>query len=219
MRPCWPLFALLGFAWIAPASPASEQGADVEMSPISGDPGKPRRHFRLVNPASLPPARASEIYDIVRPALGVGFARSGNATAAAYRGWRRFNISPYLSATHGNYYLNNYVNPIGAAAYGRYERAGKLPVGAVIAKDSFAMTRTGEIILGGLFIMEKMPPGFNHASGDWKYTYVRPDGTLFGETNGRSSNRVEYCIGCHLAREKYDHLWFLPKGYRAPQVR
>ncbi len=213
-RPYWTLLAITVLAWNPSTVPAEERSGDLEMSPISGDPGMPRRHFRLVNPASLPPARASEIYRIVRPALQVGFAGAG--TAAAYQSWRRFNSAPYLSATHGNHYLNNYVNPIGAAAYGCFENAGTLPVGTVIAKDSFTMTRSGEIVLGGLFIMEKMPAGFSHASGDWKYSYLLPDGTLFGETNGRSSNRVEYCIGCHLARAKYDHLWFIPKRYRAP---
>jgi len=43
---------------------------------------------------------------------------------------------------------------------------------------------------------------------------LEADGTLFGETNGKGSKRVEYCIGCHLAVEHQDHLWFLPKPYR-----
>ncbi|MBI3375387.1 MAG: cytochrome P460 family protein [Betaproteobacteria bacterium] len=186
------------------------------MSNISGDPAAPRRHFRLVNPAQLSPRRAGEIYAIIRQALQGGYARSGNATAASYQGWRRMNTAPYLSATHGNHYLNNYVNEIGAAAYGRFEKAGKLPRGTIIAKDSLSMTRSGEILLGGLFVMEKMPDGFNYASGDWKYTLIQADGTLFGETKGTGSKRVEYCIACHLAVEHHDHLWFLPKAYRVP---
>ena len=198
-----------------PAS-ATAQGTDVEMSNISGDPAAPRRHFRLVDPAKLSPQRAGEIYAIIRQALQGGYARSGNAIAGSYQGWRRMNTAPYLSARHGNHYLNNYVNEIGAAAYGRFEKAGKLPVGTIIAKDSFSMTRSGEILLGELFVMEKMPDGFNYVSGDWKYTLFQADGTLFGETNGTGSKRVEYCIGCHLAVERQDHLWFLPKSYRVP---
>lgn len=191
------------------------QPADVEMSTISGDPAAPRRHFRLVEPAKLPPRQASEIYAIIRQALQGGYSRSGNAAAASYQGWRRVNTAPYLSATHGNHYLNNYVNEIGAA-YGRFEKAGRLPVGTVIAKDSFSMTRGGEILLGGLFVMEKMPGGFNDVTDDWKYTLIQADGTLFGETNGSGSKRVEYCIACHLSKKHQDHLWFLPKPYRVP---
>ena len=201
---------------VAVRAPAIAQGGDVEMSKISGDPAAPRRHFRLVDPAKLSPQRAGEIYAIIRQALQGGYARSGNAIAGSYQGWRRMNTAPYLSARHGNHYLNNYVNEVGAAAYGRFEKAGRLPVGSVIAKDSFSMTRGGEILLGGLFVMEKMPGGFNDVTDDWKYTLIQADGTLFGETDGTGSKRVEYCITCHLARKHHDHLWFLPKAYRTP---
>ena len=29
------------------------------------------------------------------------------------------------------------------------------------------------------------------------------------------AERVEYCIGCHLAAEHQDHLFFVPEDYRA----
>ncbi len=85
---------------------------------------------------------------------------------------------------------------------------------AIASTDSFSVTQTGEMLLGPLFIMEKMPQGFNHVSGDWKYTMVKPNGTLFGETNGPGAESVEYCITCHLARERYDHLYFIPEERR-----
>ena len=53
-----------------------------------------------------------------------------------------------------------------------------------------------------------------YVTGDWKYTEILPDGTLLGETNGEDAERVEYCIACHLAAEKQDHLYFIPKKYR-----
>jgi len=186
---------------------------DAEMSRISGDVEAPRRHFRLRYPARLAPRKAEEIYGIVREAMAVGYARSGLMTARAYQGWRRHNSAPYLSRTHGNHYLNNYSNELGRA-YGRFEKAGELPVGAVIAKDSFSMTESGGILLGPLFIMEKMPEGFNYVSGDWKYTLVQPDGTIFGETKGHGAERVRYCITCHLSVEDQDHLYFVPEAYR-----
>lgn len=207
--------AVLGLVFLMPVSVFAEE-TDVEMSAVSGDPAEPRRHFRLMNPAKLSPQRASEVYAIVRQALQGGYSRSGNAIASGYQDWRRMNSAPYLSATHGNHYLNNYVNEIGAAAYGRFEKAGRLPEGSIIAKDSFSMTRSGEILLGGLFVMQKMPRGFNDLTDDWKYALFQADGRLFGETNGTGSRRVEYCIGCHLAVKHQDHLWFLPEAYRVP---
>jgi len=200
------------------AAGGGESGADrgrqaMEMSPISGPPDEPRRHFRLRYPAELTPDEAAARYEIIRGALRRGYARSELPAASSYQRWRRYNRAPYLSSSHGNHYLNNYANDA-ARAYGKFEEAGVLPVGSVIAKDSFAVTQTGGILLGPLFIMKKMPAGFNYASGDWQYALVQPDGTLLGETNGRGSERVEYCIGCHLAVEDQDHLYFVPRDYR-----
>ena len=191
----------------------AQSNSDVEMSTISGEAASPRRHYRLRDPETLDAERAREIYAIARASMDVGYPLSGLEAARDYQRWRRFNDAPYLSATHGNHYLNNYANET-ARAYGDYEGAGRLPVGSVIAKDSFAVTESGGILLGPLFIMEKMPQGFNYVSGDWKYILVKADGTLFGETNGPGAERVEYCITCHLARERYDHLYFLPKAFR-----
>jgi len=67
---------------------------------------------------------------------------------------------------------------VGASQIARFEAAGRLPVGSVIAKDSFSVTETGGILLGPLFVMEKMPAGFNPASGDWRYTLIQPDGRI-----------------------------------------
>jgi hypothetical protein len=109
--------------------------------------------------------------------------------------------------------VNNYANEA-ASAYGAYEDSGALPPGAVITKDSFMVAENGMATPGPMFIMEKMSAGFNYVSGDWRYTMIMPDGSMFGATKGANANRVEFCIGCHLAREKFDHLYFLPERWR-----
>jgi hypothetical protein len=80
------------------------------------------------------------------------------------------------------------------------------------------MTESHSIVLGPLFVMEKMSPGFNYVTGDWRFTEIQSDGTLSGETNGRQSERVEYCIGCHLAEQQHDYLYFIPPEFRADTV-
>lgn len=205
---------LTGFPIGAGDAAAQAGGSgETQMSPISGDPKKPRRHFRLRRPQTLGPQRAEEIYDIVRDALQRGYARSGDATAAEFRSWTRYNTAPYLSATHGNHYVNNYANEA-ARAYGAFEDAGTMPPGAIIAKDSFSVAETGEILLGALYVMEKMPEGFNAMSGDWRYTTILPDGSVLGTTDGENSDAVRYCIGCHMAVAQQDHLYFIPHTYR-----
>jgi len=202
---------LVGLLVLSGASSAQRQ--DVQMSPISGDPAKPRRHFRVRDQARLSAAEAERLYTIVLPSLTLGYRSSDNAHARAYPKWRRENRAPYLSRTHGNHYLSNYTNEL-ARDYALAEDAPVMPAGAVIAKDSFSATPSGTILLGPLFLMEKMQPDFSPVSGDWRYTLIRPDGQILGTTGGKGSERVRYCITCHLAREANDHLYFVPRKAR-----
>ena len=153
--------------------------------------------------------------------MAAGYALSRHPGATEYQGWARINRVPYRSASHGQRYLNNYVNEK-AQSYRRFEGAGALPVGAVIAKDSFTVRRDGSTMPGALYLMEKMPDGFNHASGNWRYTMIMPDGSVFGTTGGVGARQVRFCVSCHLAVEHQDHLFFVPKdvptGGRRPKA-
>lgn len=188
--------------------------AEVQVAQADEDVDKPRRHYRIRRPARLPLAEAQEIYARLLPELKAGYGASGRPAGRDYASWPRYNKAPYLSATHGNLYVNNYANETGAA-YGRYEEAGTLPVGSLVAKDSFIVTRDGSVSPGPLFVMEKMPEGFNYVSGDWRYSQINPDGKVVGMTRGAGAERVEYCIACHLAVEQQDHLFFVPDKLRA----
>lgn len=210
------IFALSFIA--VPEATLSFAGADSaarlpQTAQISGDPEKPRRHFRERDTLILRPVEAAKIYKALTKDLVAGYKSSGDSVAVGYSTWRRYNTAPYRSATHGLRYVNNYANELGSA-YGRFEQSGRLPVGAIIAKDSFSVSLEGEHRPGPLFIMEKMEAGFNYVSGDWRYSMIMPDGEIFGVTKGFNSERVKYCIGCHLAKEDQDHLFFMPEGVR-----
>lgn len=181
---------------------------------FSGPADHPRRHFRISNPAALSATEAEAIYDALRADMARRYAASGDATAGSYQGWTRFNTAPYGSMTHGRRFVNNYANDI-ARDYGRAEAAGRFPVGSVVAKDSFVVTDDGNIEPGPLFVMEKMPAGFNYVSGDWRYSLITGAGELAGRTAGPGAERVEFCISCHLAREEQDHLFFVPEAFRS----
>lgn len=144
------------------------------------------------------------------------YARSGNEHAEEFTDWRRYSQRPYISATHGNRYVQNYGNDVGKA-YANYERSGTMPEGAVFAKDSFSVNAKGQAQLGPLFLMEKMATGWSPASDDWRYTLIMPNGQVVGTTKGEGSGNVEFCIACHLhgAVESSDSLLFLPEELRA----
>jgi len=205
------------FAALAQVTQADvdDEKDSVRTGPVkqAEDPSGPRRHFRLQNPARLGNEEAERLYGGLKLEMAKGYGISRLPGTASYLDWKRYNNAPYPSVSHGNRFVSNYANPA-ALAYGRYEQAGLLPVGSMLAKDSLTVSKEGVATPGALFLMEKMPAGFNYVSGDWRYTMVMPDGSIFGITNGEGSERVKFCISCHLAVEKQDHLFFIPEEYR-----
>jgi hypothetical protein len=177
--------------------------------------GGPREHFKIENPADLSNDDASAIYTRLAAKLLKGYRLSGERTVESYQSWRRYNIAPYRSATHGKRFVNNYTNAIGKA-YGDFEGAGAMPAGTIVAKDSFAVTTDGGVYSGPLFLMEKMPAGFDPASRDWRYSMIMPDGSIFGVTMGQGAENVAFCVTCHrTAGDANDHLFFLPEQFRS----
>jgi hypothetical protein len=127
----------------------------------------------------------------------------------------RYNRVSYVSFTHGGRLVNNYANSV-ARNYGAFEDAGVMPVGSIIAKDSFRPGGNGKRFQPGpLFIMEKMPAGFNADTMDWKYSMITPNGSVRGTTNGANASRVQFCVDCHIGVGEYqDSLFFMPDDYR-----
>ncbi|WP_417513974.1 cytochrome P460 family protein [Minwuia sp.] len=147
--------------------------------------------------------------------MWAGYAKSGLTSAERYHGWANVAARPYPSATHGGRLVNNYVNATGASNYGRFEDAGPARVGTVLAKDSFTVNAAGKAGPGPLFLMEKMPQGFNADTADWNYIIVMPNGAVGGATGGKNSANVQFCHDCHVAVSDQDHMFFLPEEFRA----
>lgn len=153
--------------------------------------------------------------------MQVGYAESGLMSeagkdiAADYSGWSQFNAVPYKSYTHGGRFVNNFANATAAVPYAMFEdgAGSTMPVGSVLAKDSYAVTAKGTVVPGPLFVMEKMVEGFNSDSGDWRYTLIMPNGKILGTTNGDGTDKVAFCIDCHIGAE-VDSMLFIPEEYR-----
>jgi len=154
---------------------------------------------------------AVKIYKKIAKSLHAGYAKSGLKTAKNYYKWSRFNKVPYVSDTHGSRLVNNYSN---RSKYGKFEKAGKMSVGTIAAKDSFRVSPSGKVTPGPLFIMEKMKAGFDSENGDWRYTMVMPDGNVMGMTKGKGAQYVAFCSQCHNAAEDNDMMFFIPEEYR-----
>lgn len=193
----WPADALAQQAGAPPETPSARGGG----------------HFTAPDPGDLTPEQAIEIYRGIRDQMVSGYRLSGNGAARNFTRWQRFNSAPYRSATHGQRYVNNYANA-SAESYGLYEGAGDMPPGAVVVKDTFYVSESGGVFPGALMIMEKMAAGFDEATGDWRYTMIMPDGSLFGTTGGENAESVEFCATCHVLAAANDHLFFMPRAFR-----
>lgn len=172
-------------------------------------------HLRLKSVPELPPAKAQAIYQAVQKDMAEGYAPSKDAIAISYPKWRRFNIAPYLSATHGNRYANNFANALAVkGGYGHLKPGETMPPGAAVVKDSFTFTKEGEVYPGAVFYMEKLTPGRSPATGDWRFVQILPDGSFIGDTTGDSPEDVAFCFACHQAMAEVDYLFFVPEDYR-----
>ncbi len=163
-----------------------------------------------MRPPELTENEAATAYACVAPYLARAYRGSGHAAASAYRGWAKFNRVPYPAEAHGVRFMNNYANPVARDTYARWEGLGSMPIGSVLAKDSFIVSPNGKVSVGPLFVMTKQGARFNVATRDWRYEMIMPDGVVRGDTNLQT-----FCNNCHRrAGAPDDHLMFLPLPYR-----
>ncbi len=155
------------------------------------------------------------VYDCIIDEMLAGYAKSGNPSAVAYKDWPRFSKISYTSDTHGGRLVNNYANDVAKSEYSKFEDGGTMPVGSILAKDSFTVSAGGRVSPGPLFLMEKMSAGFDADGGDWRYTLMMPSGQVIGVTGGSGSGSVAFCKDCHIAvGDDQDFQFFLPEELR-----
>ena len=170
-------------------------------------------HIAIDKPAELSVEEANRIYRDLMEAMADGYGISRLPLVDGYQTWARYNSAPYLSATHGRRFVNNYANETGRA-YGSLKRGDKLPVGTVLAKDSMTVTEEGRFFPAALFIMEKLASGASPETADWRYVVVNPDGSMTGDTIGDGAELVQYCHDCHAAKADLDYVFLVPKKFR-----
>jgi hypothetical protein len=164
----------------------------------------------MKEPPELSEEEAMAAYRCVGPHMSVAYRKSCHPVAVTYRGWSRFSRISYPAEAHGVRFMNNYANEAARIDYGKWEAAGEMPAGSVLAKDSFIVGDDGKISVGPLFVMAKGAAGFNDAMRDWKYTMIMPGGSV------RQDAAIQkFCNNCHRrAGAQDDNLMFLPLPFR-----
>jgi hypothetical protein len=188
---------------VAAASISSASAEGLPEWPTGGN-------IRVLEAKPLAPEEAEAIYRGLLDELIEGYRRSG-LDDLDYRGWQRLSPFPHASDEHGMRFVNVYLNQA-AAAFATASSAAPLPAGAVVAKDSFSVIRSGAVSRGPLFLMEKMPAGFRPEAGDWRYTLIMPNGWVFGRSKGEGNAAVQFCADCHQKAASRDYLFAVPEA-------
>lgn len=176
----------------------------------------PGVHLAIKNPAVMKTDEINAVYEQLKTRMASGYALAKLPVLKNYQSWRLYNSEPYLSATHGQRYVNNYANGL-VTNYGKLKKGEGYPVGAVFAKDTITVTSTKKVFPGAIFVMEKLSPGTSPATRDWRYIMVLPDGSKFGDTMGDAPQEVEYCAACHIQKSREDYVFYVPKKYRVAE--
>ena len=164
---------------------------------------------------AITPEEAGALYDCIAASLVEGYAQATDVPGVPdYRNWQLVTTAPLVSATHGNMFVNHWVNEAGAALYTQWEGMDgqKFPVGTIFAKESFRIGKDGAVKRGPLFLMEKVAA--DTAPDGWVYTRLFPNGK-YQRTNGPKADKMVFCHDCHAATiEEYDAAFFPPEDYR-----
>lgn len=141
-------------------------------------------------------AEANAVYNCIAGDLHAGYKKGKkrwvNADHVAnYRSWTQASTAPANPQMHGDRFLMTWVNATGAAEYLKYAENPSIPVGTVIAKESFSVNDAGKAKKGPLFLMEKVAAGTSPKTGDWFYSMVSPKGAP------QAINVFKACVECH----------------------
>jgi hypothetical protein len=113
------------------------------------NPCNPCAATQPINPcnpcAATNPCKPDASNNPCTPATVQAAALTDEAASIAqdYQSWEQVNTAPYVSATHGSRYVNNYAGPEAAVAYREFEEIGAMPAGGRLVKDSFTVSPDG----------------------------------------------------------------------------
>lgn len=157
----------------------------------------------------LDEAGMAQLYDCIDDALVEAYGREGDAVGSVYRDWQVTSTGAFVPGVHGDRALITYANDIAFDDYVQYRDEGdfSMPVGSVLAKESFSIRDNGEPRVGPLFIMTKVAEGEADEFGNWVYSAVRANGAPMGISQN-------FCHDCHVAYDFQDNM-----GYPAFEVR
>ncbi len=162
------------------------------------------------DPIDFEQSEIDALYACIVDDLAAGYAAEGHEIGSVYREWTATATGPYNPGPHGDRFLNTFANDVAADQYNQYAFGDDLvmPVGSILAKESYSLRKDNTPRPGPLFIMTKVEAGGDAEEfGNWVYSAVQPNGKNMGV-------KQSFCHNCHQAFADQDSM-----GYPDPSVR
>lgn len=154
-------------------------------------------------------ADIDQLYRCLEDKLVEGYGAGGHEVGSVYREWKVTATGAAAPGAHGNRFLLSFANDVAYDQYVKYNEDGgfSMPVGSVIAKESFTLSKKNKPRRGPLLIMTKVAAGEADEFDNWLYSGVQPNGKTM-------KIKQSFCHDCHVAFEDQDSL-----GYPDTDVR
>lgn len=152
------------------------------------------------DPWELTESEVVTLYECMADKMVVAYTKGDNAVAPVYRDWAVTATRPAVKGSHQERFLLTFANDIAAPEYLKFAEEGvAIPVGGILAKESFRVRGEGVTRVGPLFIMEKV--GLDQAPDTmgWFYSGVMPNGNELRISQA-------FCHDCHVSWESQDAL-------------
>lgn len=148
-------------------------------------------------------ADVDRLYGCVGDDLAAGYSAEGHEIGSVYREWQATATGPAAPGAHGERFLFTFANEVAYADYVMYRDEGgfTMPVGSVLAKESFNLSKKGKPRRGPLFIMTKVAAGEADEFGNWVYSAVQPKGKVM-------KIKQSFCHDCHQAFSEQDAMGY-----------
>lgn len=149
-------------------------------------------------------ADIDRLYECVESTLAENYAKEGHEIGSIYRtDYQATATGPAAPGPHGNRFLFTFANDVAYDTYVQYpsEDGFAMPVGSILAKESYKLRDDGTPRPGPLFIMTKVDAGVADEFGAWVYSAVQP--------NGKPMNiKQSFCHDCHQAFSTQDSMGY-----------
>jgi len=142
------------------------------------------------------------LYECLKEEMQAGYAKSEDPVGTDYKTWKPAFTVPGGRGFHGQKFLTTFVNDIGFDEYVKYSDENPvMPVGTVIAKESFFINKKGEAKITALFLMTKVAAGEADEFGNWIYGGIQKSGKAMKVSQ-------KFCHDCHGAYDDQDSLGY-----------